>query len=260
MKKLLVVGCSFAKGVGLENEDKNPKLWVNQLHQACWPEYELINLSSSGKNNDWIFLETMTALIKEDYEQILIEWTSFPRYVINIGLELYTTQTGLNYGCTDININNNETISGKQLTKLGDELRRFYNAHWDILNLVKYVNVLIEIQQKVRNNKILFVNGICQWPKDYFTKKNFTTPSELTQFEQSMFSVETREDNEIHELYNMVHNQYDFYGGIQEHLWLNLYESLCTHQIDKASSTDNHPGLLSQDLYVDLLKQKIFKG
>ena len=95
------------------------------------------------------------------------------------------------------------------------------------------------------------------WPKDYFTKKEFTLPSELSEFERRILNVDTRDDEEIIKLYNKIHNDYQSYGGIHEEYWLNLYDSLRSLQIDDASSTDQHPGLLSQDVFVKKLKQNI---
>jgi hypothetical protein len=253
MKKLLVVGCSFAKGMGLLYEDKNESLWVNQLHKHCWPDYKLTNLSKIGSNNDWIFLETLSALIKETYDLVLVEWTAIPRFNFNIGLELYSTHTMF----TDIDINiNNESISGKWLLQMGNNLKRYHNDHWDILTLIKYINTLIEIQTS-RNSSILFVNGLAPWPTNYFIKKKFTVPSDLSIFEKKMFNVDTRDDNEIFKLYDKVHSEYELYGGIHHDCWLNLYDSLLSLQIDDASNTDQHPGLLSQDIFVNKLKENI---
>jgi hypothetical protein len=95
------------------------------------------------------------------------------------------------------------------------------------------------------------------WPKNYFTKKECTLPSELSEFERRILNVDTRDDEEIFKLYNKIHNDYQLYGGIHEEYWLNLYDSLRSLQIDDASSTDQHPGLLSQDVFVKKLKQNI---
>ena len=253
MKKLLVVGCSYAKGAGLPYEDKNESLWVNQLHTQCWPEYSLTNLSNIGSNNDWIFLETISALIKETYDLVVVEWTAIPRFNVNLGLELYSTRTMF----TDMDIHiNNESISGKWLLQLGNNLKRYHNDHWDILNLIKYINTLIEIQ-KSRKSNILFVNGLAPWPLDYFTKKEITVPSELSEFERRMLNTDTRDDEEIINLYKKIHNDYQTYGGIHEEHWLNLYNSLNSLQIDSVSDTDLHPGISSQEVFVKKLKQNI---
>jgi hypothetical protein len=152
-----------------------------------------------------------------------------------------------------IHLNNNTVYDSKELVKLGDQLRRIHNDHWDFLDLVKYVNTLIEIQEHTRNSKIFFVNTLGPWPIDYFNKKNILLPSDLSEFEQNLLSVDTRDDAEIFKLYDMIHMQYQTYGGIQESHWLNLYNSIHTLRIDTVSSDDKHPGLLTQDVLFDVM-------
>lgn len=249
-QKVLVVGCSFARGHGLKYEHKDPELWVNKL----FPEQKFLvnNLSQSGANNQWIFLETMSELIKQSYDLVLVSWSAIPRFSFHVGLELYSVRTKLDNNTEDINLNNHVTISGKWLKSLGDGLRKIHNDHWSLLELVKYVNVLIKIQTQA-NGKIFFVNALGPWPDQYFQEKNITLPSQLTDYEKNLLQVETRDDEEIFQLYKMIHSQYKNYGGIQESYWLNLYNSLRNQQIDVVSSLDSHPGYQSQKIYESYL-------
>lgn len=254
MKKLLVVGCSYTKGTGLFDEDKNEKLWVNQLHKKYWTEYELLNLAEVGKNNEWIFLETMSALIKDRYDVVIVSWSAIPRFHINVGLELYSTHSRLTDDQAEIRLNNGEVFTNAYQKQAGDILRRMHNDHWHILDLIKYVNTLVEIQ-KSRQSEIWFVNALCPWSANYFEKKSIMYPSELSEYEQQILSVSNRGDEEIFKLYEKIHNEYSYYGGIHQEKWLNLYVSLRQLAIDRASKTDPHPGLLSQDVFVKKLEQ-----
>lgn len=256
MKKLLIVGCSYTKGYGLIGEDKNKFLWTNQLHNLIWSDHSQLNLAQPGKNNEWIFLEAMGALSKDHYDTVLIAWSEILRFNFNLGFELYTTFTRLVNDKYDIGLNDGTIITAKRQQKIGDQLRILLNDHWYILNLIKYVNVLIEIQ-KQRNANIWFVNSLLPWSRDFFTKKQIKFPSELTLYEQNLLSVYNRDDEEIIKLYNKMHDQYLHYGGIRENYWLNLYDSLLNIKIDVVSKTDPHPGLLSQDVFVNKLKQRL---
>tara|TARA_B100001057_G_C22698845_1_gene890829 strand:+ start:110 stop:880 length:771 start_codon:yes stop_codon:yes gene_type:complete len=247
MKSLLACGCSFCAGTGLKLEKQDPKLWMNQL--AVRLDYELTNIAQSGMNNDWIFVETMLELSKNQYDAVVVAWSMVPRINVNLGLELYTTLSKLDGVTTpDINTNNNVIYTKKWQKQVGDELLRAYSYHWDFLKLVKYVNIL-ESQHK----NIYFVNTHSPWTDNFFTKQDVQLPSDLDQFTQDLLSVETRDDKEIIELYNMIHKQYNDAGSIKEHLWLNLYKSLYTNKLDDASSTDRHPGYLSNDYYTKML-------
>jgi hypothetical protein len=248
MTTVLVVGCSITKGQGLAKENLDPRLWANQLFEGC----DVTNLSKSGANNEWIFLETISALIRKSYDIVLVAWSAIPRYNFQVGLELYTVDTMLTN--LPVSVNNQITYSGTWLEKVGNNLRRLHNDHWDILKMIKYVNVLQELQIVSRGKQLFFVNGIGPWCANYFEPKQIQLPSDLDQYEQDLLQVETRDDTEIFQLYQMIHQHYRDYGGIQEPLWLNLYKSLAIMQVDYASNQDHHPGYQSQDLFVSTLR------
>lgn len=245
--KVLAVGCSFTFGAGLRYEKTDPELWVNQLFSA--PDYTVVNQSKTGANNQWMFLETINEIRKQRYDIVIVGWTAIPRYNFQVGLELYPVDTMLESGM-DINTHSHNTISGRWLQETGDRLRKIHNDHWDILTLVKYVNTLIELQERWYNGKIYFVNSLAPWCNNYFVKKTIKIPSELHQYELNLLEADARDDQEIFNLYDMIHTQYQLYGGIQPHYWLNLYNSLASMKIDTVSATDLHPGYQSQQVFV----------
>jgi hypothetical protein len=260
MTKILVVGCSMTNGHGLVATPTDPykldttdsKLWVNHVCRQMCNDPQIVNLAKSGRNNHWIFTETACALAKDSYDIVIVAWSELARYNFNVGLELYPTLTTL--GLTqDININPGVTVSAQWLTKLGDQLRRLYNDHWMLLDLIKYVNILKQIQVDARNSKLFFVNTLFTFPPNYFEHKPFTTISNLPDYTQDLLQGETRDDNEVEKLYNMIYSQYNDYGGIQSDLWLNLYDSFLSMQIDSAQKNDPHPGYKSQQVFSDYL-------
>jgi hypothetical protein len=248
-KKVLITGCSFTRGHGLEHGIKDRKLWVNRL----FPEeiYTVTNVAKTGANNDWIFLETVSQMLTGDYDIVVVAWTAIPRFNFHVGLELYSVETLLQTG-PDINLVNGCVITGKWLKAIGDNLRFIHNDHWDLLNMVKYVNTLLKIQ-KTNQGKIFFINALGPWSDQYFKQKCPTVPNDLDTYTQKLLQVDQRDDQEIFDLYQMIHTQYQTYGGIQEQSWLNLYESLDHLKIDTISKTDLHPGYHSQDRYVERL-------
>ena len=252
-KKILAVGCSVTFGHGLKLETDDPSLWVNQLVNHKFRDHHVTNLSKTGADNHWIFKETACALIKNHYDVVIVGWTVISRLRNNIGLELYPTSTSFFKEEFDVNINNGIKFTGKWLQETGDRLRKCYNDHWSILDLVKYVNILVYMQETVAKSKIYFVNSLIDFPNDLFHKKEFLTPYKLSDFEKNMLNFDFRDDAEIKELYNMIHSQYNQYGGIQENNWLNLYKSLFSMQVDDVSATDTHPGYTSQNIFAEYL-------
>jgi hypothetical protein len=249
--KTLIVGCSYANGHGLNLEIDDPILWANQLIEHIAPGSQIFNLSCSGKNNHWIFTEACTALTRDEYDTVLVAWTNQSRLNFEIGLETYTTSTMLND--TNVNINPGITVSGKHLLSIGNELRKLQNDHWTLLDLVKYVNILYDAQVKQRGKTLLCVNSLLHIPKNYFVEQQFTLPGELSDFHQMMFSADTRDDQEVKELYNLTHQSYRYYGGIRSEVWLNLYQSLHSMKVDWASDIDPHPGKVSQNSFAKYL-------
>lgn len=252
--KFLVDGCSFTQGWGLKLEQKDPSLWVNQLILSQFPAAEIKNIAVGGSSNELIFKRTAGALLTEEFDFVVIGWTTAQRFSYTFGLELYKTTVNLERPVT-ININPGLTIHKKEFEKLGHNLRKYRNDHYDLLDLVIYSSILT----KLANNKICFVNALSYIEKDYFKEKQINFPSDLNKFEQNILSVDTRDDEEVFKLYNKIHSDYKNYGGIQEDNWLNLYCSLREMQIDDASAEDTHPGYKSQDLFVEKLLPNFIK-
>tara|TARA_R110001592_G_C12909267_1_gene727450 strand:+ start:18 stop:794 length:777 start_codon:yes stop_codon:yes gene_type:complete len=243
-KSMLTCGCSFTAGTGLEFLKDDPKLWINQL--AFSLDYKLTNIAQPGTNNDWIFVETMLELSKHQYDVVVVAWSVIPRINVNLGLELYSTSSKLK---DEFTINTNlKTFTKKWQKQVGDKFLEAYSYHWDLLKLVKYVNILDSMHKNV-----YFVNTYGPWPNNFFTKQEIKDPSNLDQFTQDLLNVETRDDIEIFQLYNMIHKQYNDAGTINSKLWLNLYDSFLENKLDNASSTDRHPGYLSNDYYTKML-------
>ena len=251
MTKILVVGCSMTRGHGLTGASSDPQLWVNQLLTRSTSDPVITNLAQTARNNHWIFTETACALSREHYDIVIVGWSELARYNFQVGLETYPTLT--KFDRQDISINDNITVSGKWLEELGNNLRKIYNDHWSLLDLVKYVNVLYELQVVARKSKLFFVNTLFNIPNNYFNPIDFVVPSELANYTRMLLNASTRDDAETKELYKLIHDQYNFYGGIQSEHWLNLYNSLRSMQVDSVSSTDNHPGYYSQNIFVNYL-------
>lgn len=249
--KALIVGCSYTKGHGLDQEINDPRLWANQIIKHIAPGCRVTNLATTGKNNHWIFTEACTALMRDEYDIVLVGWTEQSRLNFTVGLEKYITDTM--FKDTTVNINPGVTVTGEHLLSIGNELRKLQNDHWALLDLVKYVNILYDAQVKCRNKLLICVNSLLHIPENYFTEQEFTFPSELPKFQQYLLNAETRDDQEVKDLYKLTHQHYRHYGGIRPELWLNLYRSLHSMKIDSVSPTDGHPGYRSQEVFVKYL-------
>jgi hypothetical protein len=254
MKKLLVVGCSYTSGHGLDQEINDPRLWVNQL--ANYYDASLLNLAKSGRNNDWIFQTTAAELLRNSaYDLVIVAWSTIPRYGFEFGLELWPTWARLSpFQKHDVVIHNGMTIDAGVCREIGTQIHKYlHHDYWDLYKLVTYVNILKQMTTNIR-----FVNAMGPWDNQFFTRQQFSLPSDLTNYTQKLLDVENRSDEQIEALYNKIHSEYENVGSINENLWLNLYNPIRNSiQIDTVSETDNHPGYASQDAIVKHLIEQL---
>jgi hypothetical protein len=258
MNYTLFTGCSFVAGHGLDYEKNDPDLWVNLLHQAKFQNTQLLNQSRSGRANAGIFQDTVNSLVTYPVNTAVVCWTSVPRLELVLGLELYDTSQvfGPNNTVRDHALNTS-TVSKKYLQDLENRLLTLTDLHHEILMVVFYTNCLIKLAEKT-GTQIFFVNTLCPWDLDFFVEKTDENllPSDYTKFTQNLLQAETRDDKEIHLLYKKIHQDYNSHGGIKQHHWLNLYNSLHQQQIDYGN--DNiHPGYKSQHIFFDFLQNLI---
>jgi hypothetical protein len=258
----LFSGCSYTTGFGFELEQNDPKFWVNLLHKDVniLQNTELVNCGKSGASNDQIFANSVDHILKYNTKFVFVQWTSYPRYQFNVGLETYETKvlfiansptlhTDDKLGLNDI------TYTKTYLNTLRDRVITLNHPHYEILKIVKYVNVLINLC-KLKKCSIFFINGICDWDCDFFIKKENTLPYEYTSYTKKIINIDNRDDNQIYALYNKIHNEYNRLGGMQESNWLNLYNSLAKNKID-VNDDKIHPGYKSNQKYFELLSQAL---
>jgi hypothetical protein len=252
----LFAGCSFTAGTGFDQGKDQPELWVNLLHKYndILNQTELLNVSKSGRSNAGIFHDAVHAILHNNVKYAFVAWTNVMRYEISVGLECYETRTTFSLGHKQIERNINcLSYPASYMQNINDRFTTLAHPHYEIANLVYYVNSLIKLC-KLKQCQLFFVNAICDWDKDYFVKKHNVLPENYTEYTKQLISITTRNDNEIFKLYEKIHNEYKQAGGINSAEWLNLYQSFRSTQID--TNNDNlHPGLQSNfNYYQQLVK------
>lgn len=259
MTKILLSGASVTAGLGLPQERHTPELFVNRLATETlgYNKNDVNNICIVGLDNHGIFLDTAAEITKNKYTDVIICWQTIPTINFNFGLETYPTSTSLvaphKMDATDINLVHDQVVSKKKIYEMRMFLLRHYNLHWGILDLVKYINILQTLAQ-ANNTKMHFINFALPWDTNrYFQTINWTVPSELDACTQDILAAEFRDDSETLQLYNKIHQAYSDRGGINEALWLNLYDPLKRLQIDNIDSDDRHPGMQSQGAFFEYL-------
>lgn len=260
-RKILFGGASMTAGCGLPDERNNKDLWANQLAMTHFnfKVDQITNIANTGADNKTIFYLVSTAILNDSYSNIIVQWQTFPRTNIHLGLELYNTRDNIlaPESCNDHNLVAGQKIYSRQLNNCKEFYMRYYNYHWDILSLINYIRVLVALAE-MKNSEILFVNYNLPWKDNpYFTQFDWNLPSDLDSFTREILEVDLRGDEEIRNIYKMIHRDYQLAGSIHEKYWINLYKPLSNLQIDHVSTVDKHPGIQSQFIFANFLAQHI---
>jgi hypothetical protein len=269
MKKVIFTGCSFTAGNGWTDINPyqsmliacktHPELWVNLCHTQIskLKSLELVNNGVGGASNTEIFQNTVDSISShKDIDTIFCQWTSMPRYNFSVGFELWPTIEGLQHRSrskSDVNLSNGDHWDRKYLNDLLDRLLALHHLHGEILKVVKYSAIL----KKLCSNfdiKLYFINGLCPWDQDYFVRLTNVLPESYTPFtKKQILDIDSKDDNDIFKLYEILHNDYDKAGTIDPADWINLYDSMLKNKLD--TNFDNlHPGTQSNQLYFQQVK------
>jgi hypothetical protein len=254
MLKIGFTGGSITAGSGWVLPDEQNLMWVNLVHKNCFSDLACVNEGINGASNATVFKESLKLITDNTLAYLICSWLTGPRYHINIGFELYTTDVFFNANnpMQDIVLNTG-TISKNYLDSIRNRFLVLHHYHHEIKIIVEYVDIINKLC-KQKNIKVYHINDSCVWDKNYFTRLNNVLPEDYTEFTKtSILNVDNRADDEIFKLYNKLHNEYDAAGGIQEFSWINLYSSLKENRID-VNHDNQHPGQKSNFNYYTTVK------
>jgi hypothetical protein len=274
-RNVVFVGCSFTAGQGwkdltpeesIQAECKDsPYLWVNICHNGI-PRIQhlnLVNFGQGGASNTEIFENAARAIssMGNEIDIMFCQWTSGPRYNFNVGFELWNTSESLHGPLLrkhDIQLSNGDHWSREYVRDLLNRLLVMHHCHWEIVKIIDYSATLTRLATQVGFN-IFFINGLCPWDKNYFTRLDNVDPERYTLFTKTeILNIESRDDQDIFKLYNLAHHHYQQAGGIDETKWVNLYNSFLRNTVD-VNFDLKHPGKQSNLIFSNLIKEKILQ-
>ena len=263
MTLVLFSGCSYVSGYDMENEHRNPGHFSHILSNNLFgTDYNIDNIGVGGYSNERIFLDSAHALVKNQYDYAFVCWTNLHRYHFWAGLETYSCQRSLTPGMTEattVEHNGNDiSWTKKQLVNFSKQFLLLMHAHYYIRDLVSYVNILIDLA-KSKGTKIFFVNNMLPVDHGYFDRiEGNIVPSMLTKYTNELLNSDNRSDEEINQLYHMMHEHYKEKGGIKEEYWINLYQNFFNMRID-FTNDGIHPGFKSHKQFAEFLTEEFKK-
>jgi hypothetical protein len=260
MIKILFAGCSYVKGLGLELQEHDPQNFCNVFTNEYFQEnYSVTNIGVSGNSNLSIYLSASLAMIQQKFDYVFVGWTGYPRYNFRLGFETY--EFGKAISVRGGPLSPEAAHNGHKLSygyKWLNDFRKKYllahHPHFEAVELMKYV-ILLSRLAELEETKLYFINNICPWTPGYFDRKLNYIPSNLDPYTQQILDVDSRNDSQIFELYDLMHNDFENAGGINGQKWINLYQSFKSIMVD-VGNDQIHPGPLSHNKFGKFLAHK----
>jgi len=257
----IFTGCSFTEGIGLKDTKLSPDHWANLLHNKInsFKNTRLLNLGAGGSTNDEIFHNAINAIGTHDCKYLFVAWTSFNRYKLNPGVELYPTQIYVSPTVCfdDINLNPGITYTKKFLNHFRDTMLILNHDHYHYVKILNYSHTIKILCEKL-NITVFFVNAILPHDDGYFSiiTKNGRVPSDTTVYTQQEFCADSRTDEEFFKIYDQIHQNYTDTSGLECN-WLNL-DTGFRNKFNLDLGTDqSHPGPASHQAFGAHLTKKL---
>jgi hypothetical protein len=237
--KILVNGCSYVAGQGLDHWYHDENNFVNVFLTNIFPGCEIYNIAIPGSSNKKIFENTVSKLSEEKFDLVFVGWTSYPRHHFYFGLELFDY---LGHFFNPSNQGKHDTWKHlkKQNLEITNQILCMIHDHYEILDILRYSRTL-----KNLHTQTYFLNILAHWSENFFSRKSWQKPSELDEYTQKLLDVDNRTDEQIAELYDKQHRDYErittpgFWNN-----WLNLYQPVRNFRVDTGND-GSHPGPLT---------------
>ena len=233
--KLLVGGCSFSAGHGFSGGITDPNIWPNLLAKEL--NAELTNVSQRGYDNPGIFLQLLKEITTTNYDLILFQVTSLNRIILS------PTIHG-SYRLSEENWSSNR-INNKDYK---DFYRVFVELNKDFEHWHRFMNIMLTVQNLVKQgHNIKLINGLMDWDQSFFD-------ADISPFAKSVLDFNNTPDEDIEQGLNMLNRDKQ---KIDLNVWINPMESMFRTKVDTISSTDSHPGIISQINYAKMIVKKL---
>lgn len=236
------VGCSFTVGEGLDRE----KLDVHNYCNLVADHYraDVKNLGVKGNSNYNIFMSALNELVHDAPDILFVQWSGLNRQWLYPGPNTHLVvsaepQTDYNY--MDIH------YSKSDLQRFADQFQILNHDYNNLLTVINYTNILLEFGGET---EIVFVNGLLPWRDDLEDLKSLSNPAQFfSRYTRQLLDFDTRDDNEIHDLFTKLHNEID---AMDKDAWVNMFESFYS-LIEDLGNDNRHPGIKSHSRYAEMI-------
>jgi hypothetical protein len=232
--KLLVVGDSISGACGfLEPQDK---IWHHYLKNDG---HDVTNLSIAGSSNEKILLRTASAVVKNSYDFVIVQWSGLFRLNLNLDHSIYDNFYNISPG----------TIDKKYQKMIDCWTKYFLNARAELTNFLDCTIILANLLT-LKNIQFIFVKTVDNFLSD-LQRSSWKDTSDF--FKETVLQYSKYPNFELDLVFTKLSQQYQLSRSVAN--WLNLESESWQDQIIDFSDDNFHPGELScKNYYLDLVK------
>jgi hypothetical protein len=239
--KILVCGCSFSSGWGFDDGISDANIWPNIVAKNL--DAEVTNLSITGCDNIEIFLNALTAIQNQNFDKIIVQWTSLERIIISPKAEHYTMITEAN-PCPDLS---------------DSDYRHFYKVFLELNGMQAHWNRFHKLISVLQNyNNVYFVNGLLPWNQKLFDKNTTLEDCAKNKFLSSLLQIESKWTPDLgiqsewmpEPVWDTIKIQVQ---TLDLNKWIMLIDSMQSLKVDQISDNDLHPGIQSHQIFANYI-------
>lgn len=253
-------GCSFTWGEGFDNPVERERYVYDRLVSEKF-EFSSNNIAQIGYSNYKIFLSAADAIMSGKYQIVFAQWSGLRRIWLHPGPDAYYTITPGDSREQPDYVYRDIFISKKDRKKIHDTITILNHDYQNLLDLIKYCNILEKLAANNCNTEVYFINGLVPWQQDLFTNLGSDLGSDLgsslSNFTKEMLDFDTRSDDE---LIKFVLDLQTATSTLNQSLWVNITESFHANSTD-VGPVGHHPGIESNqwmaDKIINFLEDKI---
>ena len=228
---ILIVGCSYSADCGFV--DPAGKVWYHHIPKS----HSITNLSLRGQSNYKIFVKSCQELLdKNNYDLVIVQWTTLHRLNFNDGLSVYDNPVNLTLSTPkDSSLEKFHSIWTNNFINSRIELSEF-------LSLASTLACLLNSQ----NVPYMYVKMFDNFLTD-LQVNDWRQASEL--FLESVLHSQELPDWEIDAFYNALCRQFAIMKNLSEANWLNLSSSDWYSSIVDFADDNLHPGVKTNEIF-----------
>ena len=233
-------GCSFTVGEGFPSDQRDYYIYDRLLEHKL--KFARTNISKSGSSNYSIFMRSVDAVMSGKHDCVITQWSALGRLWLYPGPDtaFCTNEAGADYSYRHI------YLSKKDKTKLRDTILLLNGDYNNIIDLVKYCNILQQLGTATKT-KIIFVNGLVPWTDDLIHQPGKDLANSLSTYSKRMLDFDNRDDVEIINFFTRLQKHF---STLDTTLWVNLFEMWMENIID-VGPEGHHPGIQSNQWIAD---------